>query len=162
MLLRNDPRSLKLLGLMEGSDLAEVRRWWDEDSHGLFTNGDQDQMLWALETSGLMEDARIVDHTELNSRGHYYQDSLSDAFVMHFCGHWDKPLGVARFAERFGVGQELVSTSLLDEFSSQVRSPMGRLEYWARARRMDVVGRFKKRFRPLWHRIKEMRNRDGA
>lgn len=87
VLLRNDPRTLQLLGLMEKSDLVEVRKWWREDEHGVFTNGDQDQMLWALDTSGLMDGARIVDHRELNSRGHYYHDSLQDAFVMHFCGH---------------------------------------------------------------------------
>ncbi|CAL8974364.1 hypothetical protein TESS_TESS_00657 [Tessaracoccus sp. O5.2] len=151
VLFRNDPRTLQLLELMEGSDLAEVRAWWDEDAHGVFTHGDQDQMLWALETSGLMAGVAIVDHRELNSRGHYYDDSLTDAFVMHFCGHYDKKLGVARFAERFGLGQELVPEHLLDEFSVRVRSPMTPVEFWARSVRMGVVGRIKRRLRPLWH-----------
>lgn len=157
VLFRNDPRSLQLLRLMETSDLAEVRAWWREDTHGVFTNGDQDQMLWALETSGLMKGVELVDHRELNSRGHYYDSSLSDAFVMHFCGHYDKKLGIARFAERFGVGQELVPEHLLDEFSAQVRSPMGRAEYRARAARMSAVGRVKRRLRPAWHWLKAKR-----
>lgn len=159
VLFRNDPRTIELLTLMEGSDLAEVKRWWDPEKHGVFTNGDQDQMLWALETSGLMGGVTIVDHRELNSRGHYYDDSLKDAFVMHFCGHYDKQLGIVRFAERFNIGQELVPPDLLDEFSAQVRSPMGSVEHWLRACRMTVVGSVKKPLRPLWHRLKAWRAR---
>ena len=60
VLFRNDPRTTTLLKLMEDSDLADVRKWWDDGRHGIFTNGDQDQMLWALETSGLIKEARIV------------------------------------------------------------------------------------------------------
>lgn len=138
--LRNDPRTIALLEAMENSELAEVRKWWKADQHGVYTDGDQDQMLWALDTHGLMAGVTIVDHRELNSRTHYYASSLSDAFVVHFCGHYDKQLGIASFAERFGVGQELVPDHLLDEFSARVRSPMGRIEYRARATRMAVVG----------------------
>jgi len=159
MLLRNDPRTWQLLHLMEKSDLREVRTWWREETHGVFTHGDQDQMLWALETSGLMAGAEIVDHRELNSRGHYYENSPSDAFVMHFCGHYDKKLGIARFAKRFRIGQELVPDDLLNEFSCRVRSPMGSAEYWLRGRRMDAVGHVKRALRPLWHRYRNWKLR---
>ncbi|WP_368660404.1 hypothetical protein [Kocuria sp.] len=154
VIFRNDPRTENLLDLMESSDLVDVRAWWDEAEHGVFTNGDQDQMLWALETTGLMNGVRIVDHRELNSRGHYYDSSLDDAFVMHFCGHFDKQLGIVRFADRFNIGHELVPVELLDEFSVKTRSPMPHSEYLARAARMEVVGRSKKRLRPWYHRYK--------
>lgn len=155
LVLRNDPRSHALLKAMEGSDLNAVAAWWDSERHGVFTNGDQDQMLWALETTGLMRGTRIVDHRELNSRGHYYTQSLSDAFVMHFCGHYDKQLSIAQFANRFGLTQELVPIDLLDRFSVRVRNPMGQPEFRARSARMAVVGRIKKLLRPAWHAIRQ-------
>lgn len=157
MAIRNDPRSIELLAMMDGADLDDVREWWSEEEHGVFTNGDQDQMLWALLTSGLMTDVSLVDHRQLNSRGHYYESSLSDAFIMHFCGHYDKPLGIVRFADRFDIGQELVPDHLLDEFSVKVRSPMSATEYRIRAARMEAVGRAKKRLRPVVHEIRRRR-----
>lgn len=157
LLLRNDARAHKLLDLMSTAELSRVREWWDEDRDGLFTNGDQDQMWWALTSSGLVEDAVIVEHQLLNSRGHYYQDGLDDAFAMHFCGHRDKPLGIARFAKRFRVGQELVPAPLLDEFGVAVRSPMSEAEFRARAIRQGVYGRVKKVAKPLVLKIRELR-----
>lgn len=157
MLLRNDPRTWQMLDAMHAVDLDTVKGWWSEDKHGVFTGGDQDEMLWALTTLGLLDQVLIVNHLELNSRGHYYEDSLHDAFVMHFCGHFDKPLGIARFARRFDIGQELVPQALLDEFSVMVRDPMRTPEFKARALRMDAVGAVKKRLRPHVHRYRRWR-----
>ena len=109
---------------MDDEHLAEVRDWWDDDRHGTFTGGDQDILVWWMETRGHTDRVRIVGHRELNSRGHYYDTSLNDAFVIHFCGYPDKKIGVVAFAERFDIGQELVPAHLLDRFSSRVRSPM--------------------------------------
>lgn len=153
-LIRNDADGKRLLELMRSVDLAEVRDWWNDDRDGVFTSGDQDQMWWALNTTGLIDRASLVDHALLNSRGHYYVNSLSDAFVMHFCGHWDKELGVAKFAKRFDVGQELVPEELLDKYSAKVRSPMSEAEFIFRDRRMSVVGRVKRHARPWVHRYR--------
>lgn len=97
---------------------------------------------------------RIVGHRELNSRGHYYEDSLTDAFVMHFTGHPDKELGVARFADRFGIGQELVPEPLLDKYHVRVRSPLrGAARVW-RERRVDALAAARYRLRPHKDRIR--------
>ncbi|GAA1310745.1 hypothetical protein [Brachybacterium tyrofermentans] len=164
VLLRNDVRSRQLLDLMHRASLDDVREWWDDSRDGLFTGGDQDQMWWALQYSELVNEARIVDHRELNSRGHFYDDSLSDAAVMHFCGHRDKPLGVARFADRFGVGHELVPEELLDKYSVRVRSPMSHLEQGIRAFRQELIGRLKPYVRPLvvQARVRKSRRRRSA
>ncbi|OKL55023.1 hypothetical protein BSZ39_01215 [Bowdeniella nasicola] len=158
-LLRNDARGHQLVDLMSESRLDAVRAWWNEERDGLFTNGDQDQMWWALNTHGLIDDTIIVDHHLLNSRGHYYDDSLSNAFVMHFCGHRDKPLGIARFADRFGIGHELVPEHLLDEYGVSVRSPMTATEYRARALRLAMIGQAKKYGKPLIRQIRAYQER---
>lgn len=158
-LVKNDERGRRLLDLMTGVDLAEVRAWWEDDRDGVFTGGDQDQMWWALSTHGFLESTKIVGHRELNSRGHYYDNSLGDAFVMHFAGHRDKPLGIARFADRFGIGHELVPDHLLDKYSVAVRSPMSRPERAFRAGRQEAIGRAKPYLKPWVLRYRELRNR---
>lgn len=162
VLLRNDERSRSLLEAMHMASLDAVREWWDDDRDGLFTNGDQDQMWWALHQLELIDGVEIVGHRELNSRGHYYDTSLTDAAVMHFCGHRDKPLGILRFADRFDVGQELVPSNLLDRYSVRVRSPMGVLEHGARALRQEAIGRAKPYLKPALTRWRERRSRPGG
>lgn len=158
-LLKNSEKAWQLLDVMQGSTLAEVEAWWDPGRDGLYTGGDQDQMWWALSTTELIKSVMIVGHRELNSRGHYYENSLQDAFVMHFAGHRDKPLGIARFAERFSVGHELVPEHLLDKYSVKVRSPMGRAERHARAARQYAIGRAKPYLKPVVVRYRDLRAR---
>ncbi|EWS81730.1 hypothetical protein [Brachybacterium phenoliresistens] len=159
VLLRNDARGTELLRRLTSVPLETVRSWWDEDRDGVFTGGDQDQMWWALNESGLLHEARIVSHRDLNSRGHYYESSLTDNAVMHFCGHRDKALGIARFAQRFGIGHELVPDHLLDRYSVRRRSPMGRAELAARAARQEAIGRAKPYLKPIVTAVREQRAR---
>lgn len=157
MLIKNCGESFDMLRMMDDEHLAVAEDWWDEQRHGVFTGGDQDLVVWWLETSGLMDRIRIVEHTVLNSRGHYYTDSLTDAFVMHFCGYPDKEWGVVRFAKRFGVGQELVPDELLERFSVRVRSPMSDREFARRDFRTRTMSRVKKELRPHYHRLRDLR-----
>lgn len=154
MLLRNDETARAIVESTATADLSEVRRWWDDERDGLFTHGDQDQMWWTIQTGGHADRVRIVDHRQLNSRGHYYEDSLTDAFVMHFTGYPDKELGIARFADRFHIGQELVPEPLLDKYHVRVRSPLkGAARAW-RERRVDTLAAAKYRLRPHKDRIR--------
>lgn len=148
MVLRNDETARHVLDRAAHVDLATVRTWWDDDRDGLFTRGDQDQLWWSIRTSGVEESVLIVDHRELNSRGHYYRDSLQDAFIMHFTGYPDKELGIARFADRWGVGQELVPRELLDKYHVRVRSPLRGIERAWRACRTDALTATKHKLRP--------------
>lgn len=135
MALRNDPRTWELLKDARDLDLTWLRRQWDAERFGLFTNGDQDALCWALhEKAHLLHGSRIVVHRLLNSRPHYYSVALNDAFAVHFCGAGDKMLRAASFAKRFGLGQELVTAELLDRWSVRERHRMGRLELFARTR----------------------------
>lgn len=157
MLIKNCNESFEMLGAMDDAHLADVEDWWDEECHGVFTGGDQDVVVWWLETNGLMDRVQIVGHATLNSRGHYYTESLSDAFIMHFCGYPDKEWGVVRFAKRFGVGQELVPDELLDRFSVRVRSPMSDREFARRDLVTRTTSRVKKELRPYYHRLRDLR-----
>ena len=76
---------------------------------------------------------------------------------MHFCGHRDKPLGIARFAKRFGIGQELVPELLLDRYSVRVRSPMKYAEFTARAARQEAISKVKPYVKPALDRLSARR-----
>ncbi len=157
MCLKNTPEMREMIAMADGEHLAAVAAWWDERRHGTFTGGDQDIFTWWLDTTGRMDRVLFVDHRELNSRGHYYEDSLDDAFVMHFCGWGDKEIGVVSFSERFGVGHELVPEELLDRFSVRVRSPMGRAERAFRMGRWGLRNRAKPYLKPVRDRWRARR-----
>ncbi|WP_203567992.1 glycosyltransferase family protein [Aestuariimicrobium ganziense] len=158
--LRHDPRSRELLGSIGDHNLELAKNWWDPAEHGIFTAGDQDIVTWYLYSTGLIDQVDVVGHRELNSRGHYYEHSLSDAFVMHFCGYPDKEWGVARFAKEWGIGQELVPDELLDKFSVKVRSPLGPVSYAVRNRKVVATSGLKARLRPYYRKYQAWRARN--
>ncbi len=140
MALRNDPRTWELLADARALDLDELRARWDEGGFGVFTNGDQDTVCWALHAKPhLLDGTRIVRHRLLNSRPHYYEHALEDAFAVHFCGAGDKMLRAAEFARRFGLGQELVEEVLLTRWSTQSRGRMSALQCFRRKISEQVV-----------------------
>lgn len=118
MLLKNDPRTWRMLDLAAGATPAKVREWWVDDRDGFFTNGDQDTIWWALATNDQLANGfTIVPHRRLNSRAEYYGNDLADAAVVHFPGPGDKVLRMGRFARRFGLGRELVPDDLLRRYT---------------------------------------------
>ena len=133
MLVKNDPRSFDFLARAQSADLRAIGADWDEESEGLFTNGDQDA-IWRQIRDGSLENAgvRIAPHRWLNSRSHYYSHGVTDAFAVHFCGPGDKTLKIAQFGRRFGLGQELVPDILLDRYSVRRRERMAGSEMCAR------------------------------
>lgn len=126
MLLRNDPRTFAFLAAAQSMDLQQVHDTWDPETEGLYTFGDQDAIWRTIRADPA--GVRVVEHRRLNSRVHYYDADLADAFAVHFCGPGDKVLKVARFGRRFGLGQELVPAGLLDEFSVRRRERLGDAE----------------------------------
>lgn len=151
--LKNNPRSFELLSQMSGNGLESARSWWDGSKYGVFTGGDQDIFTWWLATHGDFEGVRVVSHEQLNSRGHYYVNGLNDAFVMHFCGYPDKEWGVAKFAKKWNVGQELVPEELLDLYSVRTRSPMSPIKFAIRDRIVTTRSALKARLRPLYRKL---------
>ncbi|GAB2537749.1 glycosyltransferase family protein [Brachybacterium huguangmaarense] len=132
MLLRNDPRSTRLLDLASSAHPSAVREWWDDDRDGMFTDGDQDTIWWALSTAPELHDGFVVtDHRLLNSRAEYYE-SLDDATIVHFPGPGDKELRMWSFAQRFGLGKELVPGDLLRTYTGKAPRQITRTELAAR------------------------------
>lgn len=158
MLLKNCPENLEMLQAMNDESLELARSWWDEAKFGVFTGGDQDIIIWMLHERDWLGRTNIVDHLELNSRTHHYKTRLDDAFVCHFCGHWDKNLSIAQFADRFGTNQALVPAHLADKYSIKRLNPQSQLSVKARTGIFRVASRAKDLVRP----IVERSERDGS
>ncbi len=121
LLLRNDPRTDRLLAISQSMDVPSLAQEWDFESDGLFSGGDQDALWHALRTdSELMSGLRIVGHGELNSRPHLLDGAISDVLNVHFCGP-HKESRIQEFARKYGLGLELVPGHLLDKYSVRRR-----------------------------------------
>lgn len=132
--LRRGTASERLLALMREIEVPAVEERWDSAADGTFTGGDQDVMTWVLkyEAPDLWERTRVVGYRELNARPHHYETSPQDAFICHFAGYPDKTMGVILFAEKLGLGHELVPEEILDRLSVRVRNPIPQAELLAR------------------------------
>lgn len=109
--IRGVPAAHDLLTLALSVTTEEVESWWRPE-HGYFTKGDQDAMLWAIETGGFRDGIDIVDHALINARPYEYGTSLTDRFICHFPGVSDKLLAIDQFAARFGLDDTLTPSAL--------------------------------------------------
>lgn len=150
MIIRNSDVALGILEKAKSTPLEEVKAGWSDANDGLYTNGDQDQLWHVIREDGLVDSGvvRIVGHSLLNSRGHYYKSSLSDNFAMHFCGYPDKELGVSIFAKNWEIGQEIVPRELLDKYGVSVRSPLGGMKLVYRREKQKRISAVKYYLRP--------------
>lgn len=160
MLVRNDPRSWKLLTESRAIDLGTVRDWWSDERDGIFTTGDQDAIWWTLRNYQELNDGHtIVGHRLLNSRPQHYGASLADATIVHFPGPGDKDLRIANFGHRFGMGQSLVPAQLLKKYSIRTPERMSETEK-LRRRVHEQNRRVKRRVRIKLNWLRDGRRRD--
>jgi hypothetical protein len=146
MLLRDDPRTHRLLQLAQAVDVPELVHTWNFERDGLFSGGDQDA-LWHTLTNHpeLMAGVDIVPHEDLNSRPHLVTTNLDAVLNVHFCGP-HKQSRIQEFARQRGLGLELVPRDLLDKYSVKVRQEPSWRRY-ARLRLAREVERARSRVR---------------
>lgn len=106
--LRRSPEAHRLLAAVAEASMAEIERWWDEDRLGVFTHGDQDALVWFVETGGHLGAVHRVDPLRWNARPWHYRAALDDPPVCHFAGQPDKSLAIADLARRLGTDESLV------------------------------------------------------
>ena len=115
--IRNTPRMAAFLDAVLETNLADVKAWWRPDELGLFTNGDQDAMVYAL----LGPDERFRDTwirqpwEAFNSRPYHYASRLDEHFICHFAVPGGQPKAdvVAEFAARMHTTPALVDAEAL-------------------------------------------------
>lgn len=132
LFIRNTPRMAALLEAVAGTDLEAVRRWWDPERHGLFTNGDQDAFVYHLERpdSPWAGTFQRLPWEAFNARPYHYESRLDEYFICHFAvpGRRSKMELIEEFAHRLGTTTALLDEAELEPFRTFVaHSPLGDL-----------------------------------
>ena len=132
--IRRSPDTIALLDAVADTDLSVVKAWWDHDRYGLFTNGDQDALVYQLIGPAGEERWRDrwlrLDWPSFNSRPYHYESSLDEHFVCHFAVPGGRPKHevVAEFAARLGTTPALVDADRLVPYRTFLeRSELGPL-----------------------------------
>lgn len=158
ILLRRSQAATSLLEGVLTEPIDDVERWWDEKRLGIFTHGDQDQIVKVLHDRDLLGRTWLTDPQRLNSRTHLYTASAQDALVCHFAGHYDRELSVAYFARDYHLSPDLLPWEVARRYGITTR-PMSPAEIRLRQERRDLRGRLKPYLKPLRDRIREVRRR---
>ena len=127
LLVKNCPSAFELLRATLGTRVSELAARWDAEKNGRFTHGDQDALIWAIDTAGAQDQVDIVDHHGLNARVYEYTRGASDHFICHFVGVPHKRAAVSAFASRFGLDETLVPPATLAEFAVRPEPRMSAL-----------------------------------
>ncbi len=116
-LLKSSARSKNFLRKVLQTDLETVRRFWRED-FGIFTNGDQDclvyQMLTNPEFGGGFHS--VIDHNHFNNRDFEYKSELTEHFLVHFAGN-AKEESKRGFCSRLKCNKYIVPDALLEKYT---------------------------------------------
>lgn len=107
-LIRNTPEAAEFLHDVISTDLDVVSEWWDPDAYGRFTRGDQDAMVYLLNTHPVYSREGFLvrlPYTEFNTRPEHFEGPR-DHFIVHFTGD-DKRAYAQQFAARFGLPETL-------------------------------------------------------
>lgn len=107
--MRNSTEARNLLIEALETDIDDVKAWWRPDQFGLFTDGDQDKLIYVFAKHDLFGTAvQIVPFSEFNSRVYHYTDTYDQHFVCHFCGFTNKSKGLQQLQRRFGLNSYLL------------------------------------------------------
>jgi galactosyl transferase GMA12/MNN10 family len=119
--LRRSDATVDLLRAVASTDLEAVRAWWDPEVYGLFTNGDQDALVYQLMgPDGDRWKDRFVQlpWEAFNSRPYHYEARLDEHFICHFAVPGGRPKAdvVAEFATRLGTTNALCDAALIEPY----------------------------------------------
>ncbi len=121
-LVRRTPAMFDLFEAVVATDLEFVREWWDPERFGIFTNTDQDALVFQLSRDDVPWAGRWkrLDWQEFNSRPYHYVTRLDEHFLCHFVvpGASSKMDLVRDFAARMQTTTALVPAELLEPYAA--------------------------------------------
>jgi hypothetical protein len=89
------------LSKVVNTDINIVKDWWTEDL-GMFTNGDQDKIVYNLKQTNMIEHTEIVGWELFNARPYHFTKP-DDYFLVHFATPGiTKEDSINNFKNRFG------------------------------------------------------------
>jgi len=112
-MMRCTPVAAEFLDLVEKTNLATVKGWWKPE-YGYFTNGDQDAMVFHMETNPVFSGVDVHPADAFNSRVEDL-DAGRNVFVLHLTGTKKKKRASLKKAkEILGYNDTLLSQGACD------------------------------------------------
>lgn len=112
--LRNTPAVHALLDACLTTDLNIVKEWWNPETLGYFTNGDQDAIIYQMHNHpdwlGKEDKWTIHPFYEFNSRPRHFLQEPNKHFLVHFVGS-KKHLQALKFSKDMALPESLCPTS---------------------------------------------------
>lgn len=108
--IRNCPETLDFLDKSLRTPIDVVRSWWDSEKFGHFTGGDQDVLVYLIETDeALKSRCSILPYVNFNCRPFHFSRK-GEHFLVHFTHRNDmsKREQMTRFSNQFGLTAELL------------------------------------------------------
>jgi hypothetical protein len=119
-LLRCNDVGMRFLDAVETADPAAIAVWW-HDELGFFSNGDQDAMIYVMQTDARFKEVSIHDYRQFNSRIENLENGESP-FILHFTGTEEKKQAALKRAQKLlGRPPSLLTKNM--ELSLGVKRP---------------------------------------
>lgn len=124
------------------TDLAQVKAWWDEDRYGMFTNGDQDKIVWNLIEGDIMRGRfEIVRYETFNTRPYHFSSPTS-CFLVHFA--------VPGIPKEESIRQFQCAYRFADDSLVPADQAAGRAAMYLPYRIPERAGKPRRKFRDWW------------
>lgn len=82
--VRNDAPGRALIHQALQTQLTNIEPWWDQEKLGMFTNGDQDALVYQLKTDRSIEPrVAILEYERFNTRPYHFEHAKQH-FLVHF------------------------------------------------------------------------------
>lgn len=116
ILIKNTLFSKQFFLNVANTPVTEVESWWDREQYGLFTNGDQDCIVYQCVKNDLLgTKVKIIPHKDLNARIYHFRSTAKDCFLCHLAGVDDKRHSVRELKKKFHLSDCLTPKEYYDD-----------------------------------------------
>jgi len=104
-------------------NIEKVKNWWDFDKYGIFTNGDQDRIVYELvKDEDLMSKITLVDYEIFNTRPYHFK-KINDHFLVHFAGN-GKAKAIHKFKLDFGFNDNSLVPIKYEKIANKIKESL--------------------------------------
>ena len=104
-------------------NIEKVKNWWDFDKYGIFTNGDQDRIVYELvKDEDLMSKITLVDYEIFNTRPYHFK-KINDHFLVHFAGN-GKAKAIHKFKLDFGFNDNSLVPLKYEKIANKIKESL--------------------------------------
>tara|TARA_B100001175_G_scaffold287849_1_gene270588 strand:+ start:154 stop:849 length:696 start_codon:yes stop_codon:yes gene_type:complete len=106
-------------------NIEEVKNWWDFNKYGIFTNGDQDRIVYELvKDEDLMSKIALVNYEIFNTRPYHFK-KINDHFLVHFAGN-NKAKAIQKFKLDFSFNDTSLVPIKYEKIANKIKESLSK------------------------------------